>query len=698
MAMARVDVPDTGTRWLRPENETRRLLLRWLVVLLVPVLLFTFWVGEGIVNNILLGIFDPQDVQSQYTLDTFGIVQAGIFIIVFYAGVTALTGYLVASDSGRRGTLWIWLDVLFMIVAPLLFIIITDNLLIGLSIYAIELVVYLLVRRYIRKATNYSAPPPLDHIEVLGPEQQALLMSRAKSGGFWFATIFAVISLIADIVFAVLGSLPLVIWAWIIVRTLFFPIAGYYLGVLGGRIALRRAITPKVNERVVNGLNGVNGANGADSKVRGRSFLNGIRVSRQQQLESLSSARATEEAADLVPNDLPLQSRGAQRFYLLLLTVFILFFPVLDPILFGPGSNGRISGYGDLGYYVILALGLNIVVGFAGLLDLGYVAFFAIGTYAWGIVGSAQIMRFLPVVFNPQVWPWFFWPMLLVAALIAAFFGLVLGAPTLRLRGDYLAIVTLGFGEIIPLFFLNLTKYTGGTNGIVGILAPTTPCIQPYFCIQWSSFNSVPFYYLILALIAISIFVNIRLRDSRLGRAWVALREDEIAASSSGINITRTKLFAFAAGAFFSGIAGVYHASKLGTVSPTDFSYTDSVIYLAMVVIGGLGSIPGVIVGAVVVYSINQFILAQLDTLASNPGNILSNIHTLFPSFTFSSIRDLLFGATLIIIMIYRPEGLLPSARRKRELHRPRAEEEEDLGALDEPPGSLSLESEMRVE
>jgi ABC-type branched-subunit amino acid transport system permease subunit len=393
-----------------------------------------------------------------------------------------------------------------------------------------------------------------------------------------------------------------------------------------------------------------------------------------------------------------LQSRGAQRFYLLLLTVFILFFPVLDPILFGPGSNGRISGYGDLGYYIILALGLNIVVGFAGLLDLGYVAFFAIGTYTWGIVGSAQIMRFLPVIFNPQVWPWFFWPMLLVAALIAALFGVLLGAPTLRLRGDYLAIVTLGFGEIIPLFFLNLTTYTGGANGIVGILAPITPCIQPYFCVQWSSFNSVPFYYLILVLIVISIFVNIRLRDSRLGRAWVALREDEIAASSSSINITRTKLFAFAAGAFFSGIAGVFHASKLGTVAPSDFNYTDSVIYLAMVVIGGLGSIPGVIVGAVVVYSIDQFILAQLDTLASNPGNALHIINVWFPTFTFSSVRDLLFGATLIIIMIYRPEGLIPSARRKRELHRPRAEEEEDLGSLDEPPGSLSLESEMRVE
>ena len=288
----------------------------------------------------------------------------------------------------------------------------------------------------------------------------------------------------------------------------------------------------------------------------------------------MSASRANEEAKDLVPNDLPFRSKGAQRFYLTLLAAFVLFYPAIDPILFGYGTDGRLSGYGDAGYYIILALGLNIVVGFAGLLDLGYVAFFAIGSYAWGMVGSQQFQHLTGMMVHPQVWPWLFWPMLLVAAIVAAIWGVLLGAPTLRLRGDYLAIVTLGFGEIVPIVFLELDKYTNGTNGIVGVYAPKFPGVE------WTSFTPIPFYYLILALIAVLIFVNIRLRDSRLGRAWIAIREDEIAASSSGINLSRTKLLAFAAGAFFSGVAGAYHAAKLGGVTPDDFNYSDSIIYL----------------------------------------------------------------------------------------------------------------------
>src|SRR5205085_11843289 len=288
----------------------------------------------------------------------------------------------------------------------------------------------------------------------------------------------------------------------------------------------------------------------------------GNAASKLQQLEALSTTRALEEAKDLVPNDLPLRSTGAQRFYLILLVAFVLFYPVLDPFLFGSGTDGRLAGYGDAGYYVILALGLNIVVGFAGLLDLGYVAFFAIGSYAWGMIGSNQFGILTGVHVNPQLWPWFFWPMLLGAALVAAFFGVLLGAPTLRLRGDYLAIVTLGFGEIVPIVFLELDKYTNGTNGIVGVNSPSFPGID------WSIITPAPYYYLILALIALSIFVNVRLRDSRLGRAWIAIREDEIAAASSGVNLVATKLFAFGTGAFFAGIAGAFHAAKLGQVSP----------------------------------------------------------------------------------------------------------------------------------
>jgi len=345
---------------------------------------------------------------------------------------------------------------------------------------------------------------------------------------------------------------------------------------------------------------------------------------------------------------------------------------------------------------VILALGLNIVVGFAGLLDLGYVAFFAIGCYVWGMIGSTQLTNVLNVApIDPHILSWLFWPMLLGAALVAAFFGVILGAPTLRLRGDYLAIVTLGFGEIVPIVLLELDKYTNGTNGIVGVQSPA------FFGIDWSIITPAPYYYLILALIALSIFANIRLRDSRLGRAWIAIREDEVAAASSGVNLVNTKLFAFGAGAFFSGVAGAYYAAKLGGASPDNFSFNDSVIYLAMVVIGGIGSIPGVIVGALVVYSINELILAQLDTLASDPTNFMffvrSAIVHVIPGFTFGNIRNLLFGIVLVVIMIFRPEGLIPSARRRREL-RASTEEAPEMGSLDVMPGTPGFETEVRVE
>jgi ABC-type branched-subunit amino acid transport system permease subunit len=358
--------------------------------------------------------------------------------------------------------------------------------------------------------------------------------------------------------------------------------------------------------------------------------------------------------------------------------------------LFGFGTTGRISGFGDMGYYIILALGLNIVVGFAGLLDLGYVAFFAIGAYTWGLIGSGQFTVLTGIAVNPQIWPWLFWPVLFLAACVAAFWGVMLGIPTLRLRGDYLAIVTLGFGEIIPIIFLQMDKYTNGTNGVVGVFSPHFPGVT------WTVFTPVPYYYLVLALIVLLIFINIRLRDSRLGRAWVAIREDEIAAASSGINLANTKLFAFGAGAFFSGIAGAYNAAKLGNVTPDAFSYNDSIIYLAMVVIGGLGSIPGVMVGAIVVYALNELILSQLDTIASDPTNVLHFIKVVLPTFTFGSIRNLIFGIILVTVMLFRPEGLIPSARRKRELRH--ADQDVELGTLDEPPGSPEFEAEVHVE
>jgi ABC-type branched-subunit amino acid transport system permease subunit len=658
---------------LLPARDTRALLVKWIVALLVPIAVFTFvWSGEAIVNNVILGFLSP----AATSLTTSALVQAAIFILIFYATVIALAGYLVAADTGRRGMIEVWIDVFIFAVVPLV-LVLQAGLIIGLALCAIVWGIFFYVRGLVRKARHYTPPAVIENLNILDAEQRARIMNRAIAGGFWFAMVFAVVSLIVDLTFFLTGSLPAILLIWVVIRTLLLPVVGYLLGRLAGAIALRRTLAPKSNPNAKGGSRAVNETN------------------IQRQMEVLSTDRRREEAKDLVPNDLPLRSAGATRFYLILLAAFVLFYPVLDPFLFGFGTNGRLAGYGDAGFYVILALGLNIVVGFAGLLDLGYVAFFAIGSYVWGIVGSTQFGLVTGIPVNIHILPWLFWPMVLVAALIAAFWGVLLGAPTLRLRGDYLAIVTLGFGEIVPIVFLELDKYTNGANGIVGVQAPAFPGVE------WSTFTPVPYYYLILALIALTIFANLRLRDSRLGRAWVAIREDEIAAASSGVNLVNTKLFAFAAGAFFSGIAGAYHAAKLGGVSPDNFSFGDSVIYLAMVVIGGIGSIPGVIVGALVVYSINQFILAQLDTLAADPTNILHPllgvITQIVPGFTFGNIRNLIFGIVLVVVMIFRPEGLIPSARRRRELRRGNVEEVE-VGSLDVPPGAPDFEAEVHVE
>lgn len=659
-----------------PEPNTRLLLIKWVVAMLVPVAVFTFvWSGEAIVNKVVIGLFNLQS--SDY--DTSILIQAAIFIIIFYTAITVFTGYLVAADSGRRSTIGIWIDVVIFASLPIVLVSIINDLFIGLALCAVIWSVYFYVHNRLLKARHVVAPPPLENLKVIDAEQRVMLINRAASGGFWFATAFALVSLIADLIFYFLGQLPPLLLIWVAIRSLVLPIAGYFLGRLGGVIAVRRVIAPK-------GKN--NGENSASNV--------GNQVNKRRQLEVLSTTRAREEARDLVPNDLPLRSTGAQRFYVLLLVAFLLFYPALDPFLFGFGTAGRLANFGDAGRYVILALGLNIVVGFAGLLDLGYVAFFAIGAYAWSMVGSPQLTVLTGIIVNPQIWPWFFWPMILVTALIAAFWGVVLGAPTLRLRGDYLAIVTLGFGEIVPVVFLNLDKYTNGTNGITGVYSPAFPGIR------WTVSTPAPYYYLILALIVLVLFANIRLRDSRLGRSWVAIREDEIAAASSGVNLVRTKLFAFASGAFFAGIAGAYYAAKLSGVSPENFSFSDSVIYLAMVVIGGLGSIPGVIVGAIAVYAINVLVLSQLDAFVGDPQNILyplySQILHVFPNFSFSNIRNLIFGVILIVIMIFRPEGLIPSARRRRELHHGN-DEEVQLGSLDAPPGSPGfVEADVRVE
>ncbi|MDQ2903730.1 MAG: branched-chain amino acid ABC transporter permease [Chloroflexota bacterium] len=654
-----------------PTPGTRMLLIKWIVALIVPLAVFTFWGGEAIVNTVLA----PQAAGSGIPTDSPSLAVGAVFTLIFYLTVFTLAGYLVAADTGRRGMFEVWIDIVIFTVVPLLLVILT-NLVIGLALCAIVWPVYFFVRRLIRKRQHYVPPSPLDTLTPLDTEQRTLLRRRAIAGSVGLTSVFAVVTLIADVIYFFLGSLqPTYLLIWVAVRTLLLPVLGYFLGRLAGRLAVRRTLGAQT---AGNGISSNGGRKGSEKR---------------HELEVLSETRAREEARDLVPNDLPLQSRGAQRFYLLLLGAFVLFYPVLDPFLFGSGTDGRLSGYGDAGYYVILALGLNIVVGFAGLLDLGYVAFFAIGAYSWAIVGSPQLGRLIGVQIDPNLWPWLFWPMLLGSALIAALWGVVLGAPTLRLRGDYLAIVTLGFGEIIPIVFTEMDKYTNGPNGLVNVSAPGFPGVD------WST--SIPFYYLILALIVLVIFANIRLRDSRLGRAWIAIREDEVAAASSGINLVNTKLFAFGAGAFFSGVAGAYHSAKLGGISSDAFSFGDSVLYLSMVVIGGLGSIPGVIVGALAVYALNQFVVAQLDTIGTDPGSFLHPIYTvitnLIPGFTFGNIRNLIFGVILVSIMIFRPEGLIPSARRRRELHHS-TEDGVEMGALDVIPGAPGFETEVGVD
>ncbi len=317
-----------------------------------------------------------------------------------------------------------------------------------------------------------------------------------------------------------------------------------------------------------------------------------------------------------------------------------------------------VNSFADAGVYVLLALGLNIVVGLAGLLDLGYAAFFAIGAYTYAYGASP---------FSGNDFP--FWGMLLVGAFVAAMFGLLLGAPTLRLRGDYLAIVTLGFGEIVPTVFLNADRYTKGTNGISGVYLPSLPGYQFTFTDPW------PFYITMAVIVTVAIIAIFRLQESRLGRAWMAIREDELAATSNGVNAVSTKLLAFALGASTAGLGGVFVASKLAFVSPDQFGFTVSFTVLAMVVLGGMGNIWGVAAGAFIVWEILTVILKQLNAVLA--GTPLSGID-------FLQYQYLLYGLALVAMMLLRPEGLFPSARRRRELHA--AEEAEEPAA---PTGAL---------
>lgn len=307
--------------------------------------------------------------------------------------------------------------------------------------------------------------------------------------------------------------------------------------------------------------------------------------------------------------------------------------------------------------YVMLALGLNIVVGFAGLLDLGYIAFYAVGAYTWALLASPQFDLHLP-----------FWLILPICAGVTALFGVMLGAPTLRLRGDYLAIVTLGFGEIIRIFLNNLDHPINITNGPVGInrIDPISvggldlTRTQQFFGLEFSGTHL--YYYILLGLVMLAMFISVRLEDSRIGRAWIAIREDEVAAQSMGINTRNVKLLAFAMGATFGGVAGGLFASFQGFVSPESFVLLESIMVLCMVVLGGMGHVSGVVIGALLLAVLPEV----LRSTASPVQEQLFGKVIVDPE----SLRMLLFGLALILVMLIRPTGLWPSPIRKREFAR----------------------------
>jgi branched-chain amino acid transport system permease protein len=379
------------------------------------------------------------------------------------------------------------------------------------------------------------------------------------------------------------------------------------------------------------------------------------------------------------------RSPNAIAYFLLAVGAFA--FPVVAGLL-SPGDSGSylISQAADAGVYVLLAIGLNVVVGFAGLLDLGYAAFFAIGAYTYALLASGQLQS------SPLHHPVHlaFWLLLIVAVGVAALFGVLLGAPTLRLRGDYLAIVTLGFGEIVPKVFRNLGDPNGlgnWTSGVNGVSALDYPSLPFWITGPWAgtdlgivrgfsfAFNAMAYYVLMAILLVILVIVVNNLQRSRTGRAWMAVREDEVAAAAMGVNTVTTKLLAFAIGASFSGFAGCFYGSKLSLVSPENFSFVVSVTILVMVVLGGMGNIPGVIVGALAIYYVLFNVLTNLPANAKNLAEsiglgFLNSSHGEWPGLEteVQRLNFLIFGLILVLIMLLRPQGLLPSRVRQEEL------------------------------
>jgi len=319
----------------------------------------------------------------------------------------------------------------------------------------------------------------------------------------------------------------------------------------------------------------------------------------------------------------------------------------------------------QVGIFVALALGLNIVVGLAGLLDLGYVAFFAVGAYSWAIFGSPHGNEIFGGGF-PLAPAWFY-AFLVVGLVVAAGTGVLLGLPVLRLRGDYLAIVTLGFGEVIRVLANNLDKpinLTNGPKGITPIGRPPVPFGLPY---------AETFYFLVLLIVVVVILVNRRLEDSHIGRAWEAVREDELAAQAMGVPLVRTKLLAFACGASFAGVMGVVFSAKQVFINPESFTFLESIGVLAMVILGGMGSIPGAVLGATAVTVLNLQVLKGLSLWL----NELKNAGVTVLGYSLADLptqlepakyERMVFGMILVLMMIFRPQGIFPARRRQREM------------------------------
>jgi branched-chain amino acid transport system permease protein len=381
----------------------------------------------------------------------------------------------------------------------------------------------------------------------------------------------------------------------------------------------------------------------------------------------MSSAAARSRSA------MPASVHGAPRRARYVFAAAGLGFAAILPLFLGEGSSAM-HNMVLAAAYVIMALGLNIVVGFAGLLDLGYVAFFAIGAHVAGHFGSAfwanaadgaGIALFVgePAASAPGIH--FNFLIILVLAIIATTIaGVLIGVPTLRLRGDYVGIVTLAFGEIIGQVASNgreIELFGGSLTGGAGGMSAIDKIDLPFFE-RFGALDLRPWYWFALTLVALTLFVNFRLRDSRVGRAWIALREDEGAAASAGVPIVRTKLLAYGVGAALGGVSGAFLASYLSTVNPNQFTFSFSIFILAMVVLGGLGSIWGVVVGAIIVSAINSYLLPEV--LYGVPG-------TVGLDFDLSEISSGIYGFLLVIIMLLRPEGLLPERRHRMTLRLP---------------------------